>query len=176
MTDLTPEQQLLELITRCQRMLYGYILTLVAAASEAEDILQEVNMVLLRKADEWARTDNPQAWARKVAYNQVLAHFLRRKRERLSFLEEDALANVAERAEARLRHNREEYIAAMHGCVNKLPEHSQHMIRLRYSQGHNAQGIAALLERSAHAVRVALYRIRQALLDCINKSMAGERV
>ena len=38
--------------TRCQRLLYGYILTLVAAPSEAEDILQEANMVLLRKADE----------------------------------------------------------------------------------------------------------------------------
>ncbi|MCP4376912.1 MAG: sigma-70 family RNA polymerase sigma factor [bacterium] len=175
MCELTPEQQLLERITCCQRMLYGYILTLVAVASEAEDILQEANMVLLRKADVWAKTDNPEAWARKVAYNQVRAHFLRRKRDRLAFVEEDVLAGIAERLEFRLQRGRDQYINAMNGCIGKLPDHSRNMISLRYFQGHSADTIAALMSRSGQAVRVALFRIRQALLNCIKKSLAGEQ-
>ena len=175
MCELTPEKQLLERITSCQRMLYGYILTLVVVASEAEDILQETNMVLLRKGDQGVKTDNPEAWARKVAYNQVLAHFQRHKRDRLAFVEEDMLAGIAERLEFRLQRGRDQYIKAMNGCIGKLPEHSRDMINLRYFQGHSAQDIAALMSRSGQAVRVALFRIRQALLDCINKSLAGEQ-
>ena len=110
-----------------------------------------------------------------MAYNQVRAHFLRRKRERLAFIEEDVLASVAERVEFRLQRGQGQYIEAMNGCIGKLPEHSQHMINLRYFQGHSAQAIAALTSRSGQAVRVALFRIRQVLLDCINKSLAGEQ-
>jgi DNA-directed RNA polymerase specialized sigma24 family protein len=72
-------QQLVGLQTR----LYAYILTLLADAAAAEDVLQETNLVLYCKAKEFTEGTCFDAWAFRTARNQCLAFWTLRGRDRL---------------------------------------------------------------------------------------------
>jgi RNA polymerase sigma-70 factor (ECF subfamily) len=63
-----------------QRRLYAYILTILPNLSDADDVLQDTNAVLLRKRTQFVAGTEFGAWACRVAYFEVLA--LRRKRQR----------------------------------------------------------------------------------------------
>ena len=50
-----------------QRELYAFILSMLPNLTEADDVLQETNMVLWRKREEFEPGTNFGAWARTVA-------------------------------------------------------------------------------------------------------------
>jgi RNA polymerase sigma-70 factor (ECF subfamily) len=55
-----------------------------------------------------------------------------------------------------------------------LPGGQRQLLELRYGPKSSIEAIAASLSRSAGAIRQALFRIRGALLACIEKQLAGE--
>ena len=65
-----------------QRPLYAYILTLLPNRSEAEDILQETNLILCRKAGEYNPEGHFQGWAFNIARYQVMGHISKFKRSK----------------------------------------------------------------------------------------------
>src|SRR5437660_8180880 len=66
-----------------QRRITLYVLSLVPRWNDAEEIVQETNLVLWREFDTFQRGTNFSAWACKVAFHQVLAWRKRRQRDRL---------------------------------------------------------------------------------------------
>jgi len=50
-----------------QRNLYGFILSLVANRSDAEDVLQETNLILCQKSKEYNPQGNFRSWAFNIA-------------------------------------------------------------------------------------------------------------
>ena len=81
-------------LTAIQRPLYAYILSLLPNRSDAEDILQETNLILCRKADEYDPNKHFQGWAFRIARYQIMAHMTKAKRSKISFSNElvDAMA------------------------------------------------------------------------------------
>jgi len=162
------------LMTHYQRAIYGYIMTLVGEPHDADDVLQEVNMVLWRKASEFDHDRPFLPWACTVAYYEVLAHRKRRQRERHVFLDDALLKEVvaeaqqaAEQFDARLD--------ALRACLQKLPAKSRALLAQRY--GIQRANIAADEhgdERSVGAIYTALHRIRRSLLDCIQRRTEAE--
>ena len=49
MSDAQRQAQTVQRITECQRRLYAYILTLLPGTQQADDVLQETNLVLWAK-------------------------------------------------------------------------------------------------------------------------------
>ena len=72
-------------LTSIQKSLYGFILSMVPNRSEAEDILQETNLILCQKANEYDPEGHFQGWAFKIARFQVLKHMTNVKRSKLQF-------------------------------------------------------------------------------------------
>ena len=72
-------------LTSIQRSLYGYILSLLPHRSDAEDVLQETNLILCKKATEFDPKGHFQGWAFKIARFQVMRHITKNKRSRLHF-------------------------------------------------------------------------------------------
>ncbi|QNN22942.1 sigma-70 family RNA polymerase sigma factor [Planctomycetales bacterium ZRK34] len=173
MADLTTQQRLVARITSAQRQLYGYILTLLADPAAAEDVLQETNLVLVEKAEQWDQAEDFVAWACRVAYFQSLAYFKRRRRDRLAFMDESTLSDLAGRTAAALEHH-DRRLTAMRQCLTKLPESSRRLIALRYDGQFSIDQIATETTRSGGAIRVALHRARQMLLACIRKTLATD--
>ena len=168
------QEEIVRLFMKHQRMLREFILSLVPDSNDADDVLQEVSVVLL------TRTEPPQdlqkfpAWCRGVARN-VLLHLWRERRKTqpppsARFMESVEMAyQEADSSEEDLSLRRK----ALEDCLQKLPESSRNLLELRYVQREASQDIARTLGRSAPGVRMALMRVRQALDTCIQGRVAG---
>ena len=162
----------MQLLTGEQRRLYGYVLSLVADAVAADDILQQTNLVALQKADEFEVGTNFNAWSSKIAYFQVLAYLKTRSREKLKF-EPELVARISD-AVVQRQPVLDERLTALRGCVRKLSKVDQDLIHQRYKQGVDVPKLAEAVNRSRQAIRQALYRIRGSLMQCIQKTLSGE--
>lgn len=156
--------------TQCQRRLFLYVLSQVGNPVEAEEILQEANLVVWRKADQFEPGTNFYAWACRIATYEVLKFRDRRRREKLRFSDE-FVAAIAEEADESLE-NDEARRAALAGCLGKLREEDRDLIQQRYAPGENGLSVAEALGRPINSVYQSLGRIRKVLLDCINRRIA----
>ena len=68
--ETTPE--FIALLTSNQSRLFAYVLSLVGDRQQAQDVMQETNIVLWRKASQFKLGTNFGAWMLKVAYYQVM--------------------------------------------------------------------------------------------------------
>ena len=80
MSNPSASNEFLELFTGSQLRLYRYIVVLVANQVEAEDILQNTNLVMLQKCDQFQPGTNFVAWSAGIAYLEVLKYRTSRKR------------------------------------------------------------------------------------------------
>lgn len=160
-------------VAEVQRPLYAYIRSLVGPWADPGDILQEVNLVLCRKAGEYDGRSKFLTWACGVAYLQVLAHLKRRRREKCVFVDEGLLAELAEPLRDRLdRHD--DRLDALQHCLALLPPTQRRMIAARYADGGSVQKVAEMEHRPNGSVRVTLHRIRLMLVECVERTLKGE--
>ncbi len=168
------EDRFLTQLIEAQRRLYAYILTLVPQLTDADDVLQETNAVLLRKRDEFTPGTSFPAWACRVAYFEVCAYYKRQHRDRHSFASDEALLESLA-AVAQERYDRQDLLLqALSRCLQGLSPQDRQMITLRYRGDASAEAIAERTGRTPGAVRQVLYRIRKSLLACIDRRLASE--
>jgi RNA polymerase sigma-70 factor (ECF subfamily) len=161
-------------LTRHQPRLRGLVRCLLFDRADVEDVLQDANVTLLRKAADYRLGTDFWAWASQVARYQVLTHCKRLRRDKLVF-SDALLATLAEEAGSRATEfdSRRE---ALDACLAKLPPPQRQLLELRYAPKASIEEIAKSLERTAGSIRQALFRIREALHACIERRLAGEAV
>ncbi len=167
-----PNEAMVARITAAQRPLAAYIRTLVAPWGHPDDVLQEVNLVLWRKAAEFDGRGEFLTWACRIAYLQVLAHRKKLARERFVPFDEAVLADLAGPLAEGVR-DANPRLAALRSCLDQLPADARRLIATRYADGGSVSAAAAELGRTAESVRVTLHRLRKALMRCIEKKLAG---
>ena len=165
-------ERFVALLTQHQRAVGAYVLTLVPNWTDAEEILQETNVVLWREFDKFVEGTNFLAWACRVAFHQVLAFRKRKKREKLEFSEAflDAVANEAVEVGEHL----ESRHGAMTRCIEKLDDAHRELLRRRYRDADSIEQLAEHSQRTVGAVYRLLSRIRRSLHDCITRTLAAE--
>lgn len=159
----------LELLTAHERSLALYVHGLVPRDAAAEDILQQTKLLLWKHFDDFQIGTNFLAWARKVAFHQILTHRRQKKREHLCLDEEalEALGHaVSELAEAPSQ--RQE---ALRDCLVKLPTEHRQLVQLRYFDELEIDQIAERVQRTEAAVYRALSRVRMTLMECVQQQM-----
>ncbi len=163
-------EEFIELLTGAQTAVFGYIMSLCHDHTRAQDILQETNLTLWRKAADFEAGTSFTAWACRVAYYHLLNHRRKHRREQLVF-DEDLFDYLAERQEERAE-AMDERLAALRICVRGLPESQRQLVERRYHPGASVQGIAAQDGKSEGAISQALFRIRAALQKCVESRLA----
>ncbi|MBL8851823.1 MAG: sigma-70 family RNA polymerase sigma factor [Planctomycetaceae bacterium] len=167
-----PSEEFVQQFTRHQRRLYLYILSQVSNTQDAEEVLQETNLIVWAKFHQFDLTTNFFAWAAQIATYEVLKFRQRRHREKLRFSDEfvDAVSrDVMERSEELERRR-----TALEMCLKKLKPDDRALIHRRYQPGERGKHVAADLGRPANSVYQSLGRIRRTLLDCIQRRLATE--
>ena len=170
--DPIPTDEIVQHLTRSQNRLYGYIFSLLGNHHRAEEVLQETNIVLWRKAGEFRAGSDFMPWAFAIARFQVMAHLRDKKRDRL--LLDPEVAELVDADVAEEAGHLAETQTALRTCLSKLPEKSRTLIDARYFSGRSIKQLAEITEKSEEAIKVALLRIRRGLRECVQRELARE--
>jgi RNA polymerase sigma-70 factor (ECF subfamily) len=166
MSDAPPAEFITQL-TRSQRHLHAFVQTLIWHPADADDVLQEANLVLWRKAGEFDPTRPFLPWAMRIAQLQAMAWLSSRSRSkhRLSdaLLETIACEAVAEAEELEPRRR------ALGQCLERLPADHRSLVSQRYQPDGCVNELAVARGSSPKAVSEMLRRIRLMLLECIER-------
>jgi RNA polymerase sigma-70 factor (ECF subfamily) len=169
--DSSPNGEFVQLFTHHQRRLFLYILSQVSNPVEAEEILQETNVVIWSKSSKFQSGTNFLAWVSQIANFEVMKHRTRRRREKLVFSDEfleTVAQTILERSEE-LEMRR----AALADCLEKLRPKDRVLIEQRYAPGERGKHLAEQIGRPANSVYQSLGRIRRTLLECIQQRLTA---
>ncbi len=161
-----------QLLGTCQRPVYVYALSLLHNPADADEVVQETNLVLWEKFDQYEPGTNFVRWALSIARYEVLKiHNRRPKRERL--FSSELLQSLADSAES-LSDDLDPRRATLDGCLTKLSDKDRNLITHRYQSQATTRSLAESLGRSVQGTRRSLHRIRSALLACIERNLPRE--
>lgn len=159
MPDGANQAEFAPLYARVPLDLLRYVLTLLPDRHHAEDVVQDT-----------ARPFLP--WARKFAYFEVLK-FRRTRALREKYFSNELLELLADEhaaEENQLARGRE----ALDGCLQKLDEFSRQLLKDRYGDEIPLAELARRQGKQVNALYVVMHRIRQRLLECVNRTMKAE--
>lgn len=165
-------EEFASLIAATQQRLYAYIYSLLGSSAASWDVLQETNLVLWRKQADFQPGTAFQAWAFTTARFQVLAYLRDRKREPFCVMTPELLSAFAEEIEQEAA-SMSERLAALRRCREQLGAKARRLLAMHYDEGKSLKEIGAALGSGAGAVKQALFRVRRALLDCIETNARG---
>ena len=165
-------EQFVERLGSCQDRLYAYILMLLSNRDAAQDVLQETNLVLWRKAGEFDKEQDFGAWACRIAYFQVLAWYRDKNRDRLIF-DQDLLNQLSAEAQP-LSGELNDRCRALRLCMVRLSERMRDLLRHRYGLNWSIKQIAEKFGQTPGAVATSLCRARHELLLCIEDALQQE--
>ncbi|MEL7497923.1 MAG: sigma-70 family RNA polymerase sigma factor [Planctomycetota bacterium] len=164
-----PSDQYFLAVTAIQNKLYAFILSLLADPVAAQDVLQETNLVLVRKAEDFQADANFQSWAYSTARFQVMAHLRDRKRDRL-VLDEAFAEKLAPEAEV-MAEATEQKIRLLGVCIERLSPRHRTMLHKRYGKEASMEAMADQHGKSIPAIKQVLYRIRSLLAQCVKERL-----
>lgn len=162
----------LRLFTANEPALRAFVRSLVPTLADANDVMQEVALVLWRKFGEYNTGEDFRRWAFGVARFKVLAWHRDRSRDRHVFGEEitEFLANEATERADRFEAQRE----ALRLCLEKLPVEQRRLMDSVYASGASVANLAARSGQTVMALYKKLHRIRMALVECTRRFLLKE--
>ncbi|NOX98240.1 MAG: sigma-70 family RNA polymerase sigma factor [Verrucomicrobia bacterium] len=166
--DSDEGEDFLRLLNEHERKITLYVLNLIRDRGDAEDILQETRLVMWRHFHKFELGTNFLAWARKIAFHQILTY--RRKHKKRAELSEAFLESVAWEI-SKNEHSYDRRTEALKSCVLKLSRPHRQILLMRYTRDMDVDEIGQEVGRSEGAVYRLLSRIRMMLQDCVTKEI-----
>lgn len=162
--------EFLQLLATHDRALSLYVYGLIPHHADADDILQETKMIMWRCFSQFEIGTNFIAWARKIAFHQILTYRRKKKKAHLLPLSDEMLDQVGERI-GQITDHEDLRKGALQSCLNNLKNDHRKIMLLRYDTEMEIDDIAAEIESTPAAVYRALSRLRLSLLDCITNRL-----
>ncbi len=161
------------LLSTCQRSIFLCAISLLGNVADAEEVVQESQLLMWKKFDEFQPGTNFTAWACQITRYQALKLRAERGRKPLLFGNE-FLAMLAissdEESLARLEARRKAFAE----CIERLRASDRDLVIRRYRKGVSTRDVAAALNRSVQGTRRSLQRIRTALAECVRRKLLRE--
>jgi RNA polymerase sigma-70 factor, ECF subfamily len=163
------------LFAQHDRWLFAYLVSLLGNSAHAEEVFQEVCVVLWREYETFQLGTNFVKWVSVIAHNQV--HRFRRQQRRvgpqLSDAAVDLLAEDAVERAGLLDSRRD----ALRHCLEKLANKDRQLVQHCYGDSRvTFKHVAQSLGRPVNTVYKAMNRIRKSLYECIERKLAVEGV
>ena len=160
-------EEVLREFVRHRSGLFALIVSIVRDFGFAEEILQEVAVVV---CDQWADFrpgTNFQAWAMRIARNKAIN--LGRAARKELVLSPEALEGIESAAVAETRSG---WLEALKKCMESLEGRGREILSLRYNEELDCSEIARRLKTTATAVHMALSRARTSVGRCVEGRLA----
>lgn len=149
--------------------LMGFIYGMVRDLAAAEDIFQEVWIRLAEAAERDEPIADPGRWCRGVARNLILHHWRSSRASRV--IVDSELLELVEQAMNESQDPWAERRHALMMCIDRLPQPSKELLRMKYDQGLSFAAMAQMLCRSIDSLKMALSRVRRVLQECAERRL-----
>lgn len=163
-TDLTPEQQLEELVREHLDAVYRVAFSVVRDSALAEDVAQDAILKAWNALPTFRGESSLRSWLLRITHNTAIST-LRKRREEVrdpNLLPEHASASTTERDVVdRLS------IDAFEQALDQLDELSRSIVVLREIEGLSYDEIADILEVGLPTVKTRLLRARRVLASAL---------
>ena len=150
-----------------QKMVYGFLRGRLADASAADDLCQEVFLRFLTSRPLVATgSGETSAWLVGIARNVLREHArLRARRREVSWTE---LCLDVEHGGNQAAGETDDRLARIPGCLDGLGKTARTALDLHYGERLRLAEIGRRFDRSEGAVKLLLFRARQAVRRCLN--------
>lgn len=165
-------QKFLRAFTTHEPAIRAFVRRLVPSRTDADDVLQEVAIVLWERFDDFREEGDFRSWACGIARFKALSRLRDLSRDRL-VLSTDVVEMIAANSlDSEPQLQRERHMLEL--CFQKVSPKDQELLAKAYETGSQIRDVAELSGRSVHGFYQWLYRMRQTLLDCIRRELARE--
>lgn len=154
---------------RSHQVVLGYIRSVVVDFHQAEDVLQETAAAVAEKFGDYDHSRPFVPWVLGFAKHKVLESLRASSRDRLVFDEQVVSALATSFAD--LDPGVSDMQLALEKCVARLRGRPKKLLEMRYLREQSANEVAAATGMTSTAVTTTLYRVRKALLECIERQM-----
>jgi RNA polymerase sigma-70 factor (ECF subfamily) len=143
-------------------MLLAYSRAICGDFHAAEDVVQETALIAFRQLHRLFPEVDFATWLRGIAKRQALA--ARRRLAKLVLIDEALELAYADAAPAEDRDTERKALAS---CLSRLGPRVGRIVEQHYREGLALAEVASELNMSVGAVKVAMYRARMQLKDCV---------
>jgi RNA polymerase sigma-70 factor (ECF subfamily) len=158
------------LATEYSALLFQVAFSVLRHASDAEDVVQETFLRVLKHRKKLAEIEDRRVWLVRIAWNLALD---RKRRLRATPVVEEAEEILSNRASE--DSSAEMALGAAQGCarilrlIDSLPRKEQEVLRLSAIEELGTPEIAAILKTTESSVRSCLFRARQRLRERLER-------
>lgn len=165
-------ERFLRLFTANEPAIRAFVRGLVPARADADDILQEVAIVLWNKFDMFHVDGDFRTWAYGIARFKVLSWIRDQKRNRLMLATDvvELIAVDSHRIDGTLQRQRE----LLEQCFEKVSPRDRELLSQAYQPHVIIQEVAESSGRTVAGFYQWLYRMRQLLQECVHRELARE--
>jgi RNA polymerase sigma-70 factor, ECF subfamily len=165
-------EEFIRQMTACQNTVRAFISTLVSTLGPVDDILQNTHVEMWLKRETFSNTSFV-AWACRIAHYKVLEYRSSVARDHLVF-DDDLIQTIAADSE-RYHLETSDRSRVLDSCLEGLLPSQRDLLKKRYADGYSIKELSAQMQRPAGSLTVTLFRIRKALLDCMERKLAAGR-
>lgn len=167
-------EEFARLFSKHDRGIFLLILSLVPNWADAEEVQQETNVKLWQEFDKFQLGSDFGAWARTIAWYEVMR--FREREQRGRHHASQAFLDLVAAKVATVIDQREDRSITLVECVGELGAFHRELVRLYYTVGRTVKDIAGALGSTPDAIYKALQRARIELRECIERKLSeGER-
>lgn len=173
-TETERHDSFLRSFTASELAIRAYVRRLVPTRADADDVMQEVSVVLWKKFGEFREGGDFRAWAFGVARFAALAWRRDKARDRL-VLDENVVAKLAAETadnEDHLETQRE----ALEKCIQRIKPGQRELLMEAYQADSQIQEVATRSGRTVSGFYQWLHRVRRMLLDCVRSALSQKIV
>ena len=146
---------------------------LLGGAEGVDDLVQETNLFLWERREEFVRGSNFRAWAMRVAWFKVMAERRDRAREGRVVFSESMLEQLAERTEERLGQS-DLRLDALRRCLDRSRPQDRKILEWKYSRRASLTELAEASGCAPNAMHKLISRLRLSLRHCVEKQLAKD--
>jgi RNA polymerase sigma-70 factor, ECF subfamily len=165
--------EFVRLLTSHQRDIYLYVRSLVLDPDEVEEIVQNTNLLLWEKRDQFEASRDFRPWAFQIARYKVSERRAQRKRKCVCF--SDAMVDELALKAPQYAKVDSDLVDDLRRCIAQLAARDRELLNQRYSSLTSCERVAAAVGRPVRWVYRALNRIRQELIDCMAQHAHARR-
>ncbi|MFK7767796.1 MAG: sigma-70 family RNA polymerase sigma factor [Mariniblastus sp.] len=166
----TPDRELfVRLLIKHDRTIRAYLRSLLPTANDVDEVMQDVSVVAWRKFEKLNAPENFCRWVCVIARYEVLMY--RRKKARDRFVLGQEIEQLMADEGLEELDVRERQLKALEGCVRHLPDERKQLLMRVYSGEQPMKAIATQIGKSPAALYKLVSRLRQELLQCIERQL-----